>query len=1241
MRCPSCGFENPERMKFCNECAAPLKNCCPNCGFENPPQSKFCGECATPLTGQTPAPKSTQTDRQLDRQDKKGVQVGPLSAGREVSEAERRQLTVMFCDLVGSTALSEQLDPEELREVIRTYQEACAEVIQRFDGHIAQYLGDGLLVYFGYPMAHEDDAQRAVRAGLGIVGAIHELPLLNTRLQQTLQVRVGIHTGLVVVGEMGGGEKRERLALGDTLNIASRLQNIAETNTVVISSATFRLVEGLFKCYDLGLHMLKGILTPIQVYHVLEESGIRSRFEVAVTKGLTPLVGREREVELIKDSLEKVKEGRGQVVCIVGEAGVGKSRLVYEFKSMIGGERVTYLEGHCISYGKSFSFLPIVEILKNNFAVDDRDDDEVIKAKVETAINRIDGKLKDTIPLILDLLSIKTDYDILKDLDAGQKRQGIFEALKAIMLRGSQIRTLVIVIEDLHWIDKTSEDFLNYLTGSIGNQRTMLLFTCRPGFIHSFVDKPYYTQIALTSFSTRECRVLVEFILQAENVPEDLMKLILERTGGNAFFVEEVIKSLLDRGIIVKSESEYTTNKNVSQIEVPSTIQDIIMARIDRLEENRKRTLQVGSVIGSEFSFDLLQKLSTLNDGELRDHLLALRNSELIYERGFSPNVGYVFKHALTHEVAYGSLLFQKRKELHERVGNAIEELYSNRLEEFYEVLAHHFSRTDNREKAFYYLTLAGKKAKEVFATEEAIANFNEALKLLDEMPKTETNEQRKIDILFEMENVYDAIRKREEQKRVLEMIIDLSKSANDERRLSDGYIKEAEFLSVVGEYQKAREIGESALALTWKIGDKVREGKALRGMGFIHWRSGDYENALKYHQNALGVHRELGGGEAEGFELIGLGEIHRKLGQYEDALSCLQEALRIYRELGISSGQHVSAFNIGSVYRDMGDYQTCLEYYQECWRIINVRSTLNFSGLIAAPSGIADIYWRLGNFQESLRYYSEALGITRGLGDRREEGNILSYMAAIYGILADYQQSVNHYEEALNIYRELGDKASEGRVLTLIGNIYRQNLHDYREALSYYKESLEIKKEINDEDEIRGVLNNLGVVCWNLKLYEEAISYYQEALEICKKTGNTVGEGITLSGMGVVYLSLCKYEEALKCNREALNILKATGDQKVEGYILNSIGNVYYEMGDYQRSWKYYQESLRIRKELGDKKGEAWVLHNLGRVYRSLENYEEAKKHNEEALSLAEELGEEELVANSKNALSEIKGMN
>src|SRR3972149_1734381 len=374
MRCSSCGFENPEGMNFCGKCASLLSPRCPQCGFENPPEFAFCGKCAAPLTGQSPVPKSTQRYLQLDKQEDKAA-----------PEAERRQLTVMFCDLVGSTSISENLDPEELRDVVRIYQEVCSEVIDCCEWHIAQYLGDGLLVYFGYPLAHEDDAQRAVRGGLEIVGAISELSL-PTLLQESLQVRIGIHTGPVVVGEIGRGEKREQLALGDTLNIASRLQNLAEPNTVVISSVTYHLTEGLFECRDLGLHTLKGVLTPLGVSRVLQESGVRSRFEVAVSKGLTPLVGREQEVELLLECWEQVRKGRGQVVLLCGEPGIGKSRLVQVMKERLAGESHARTESRCSPYYQNSSLYPVIDHLQRLLQLRREDSSEEKLGKLERGL---------------------------------------------------------------------------------------------------------------------------------------------------------------------------------------------------------------------------------------------------------------------------------------------------------------------------------------------------------------------------------------------------------------------------------------------------------------------------------------------------------------------------------------------------------------------------------------------------------------------------------------------------------------------------------------------------------------------------------------------------------------------------------------------------------------------------------------------------------------------------------------
>jgi len=414
MICKSCGFENPDVMNFCGRCASPLSLRCPHCGSENPPGVAFCGKCAASLSWQTQVSKSTNTNKQLEKQEDK---VAP--------GAERRQLSVMFCDLVGSTSLSEQLDPEDLRDLVRAYQEACAEVIDNYDVYIAQYLGDGLLVYFGYPLAHEDDAQRAVRAGLEIVGAvgamsfadsarlttrtIHESPL-QSRLQQTLQVRIGIHTGLVVLGEMGGGKKRDMAAIvGETPNISARLQALAEPDAVVISPATYRLIEGLFDCRSLGIHTLKGISTPMEVYQVLQASAVRTRFEVAVTKGLTPLVGREQEVAVLLDRWEQAKEGRGQVVLISGEAGIGKSRLLQVLKNNISDDEHLRIESRCSPFYQNSALYPIIDHLQRFlFTREDTVEEKLTKLEktLVAAEFELAPRFQEVVALFASLLSL-------------------------------------------------------------------------------------------------------------------------------------------------------------------------------------------------------------------------------------------------------------------------------------------------------------------------------------------------------------------------------------------------------------------------------------------------------------------------------------------------------------------------------------------------------------------------------------------------------------------------------------------------------------------------------------------------------------------------------------------------------------------------------------------------------------------------------------------------------------------
>src|SRR3989337_1848917 len=486
MRCSSCGFENPEGMNFCGKCASLLSPRCPQCGFENPPEFAFCGKCAAPLTGQSPVPKSTQRYLQLDKQEDKAA-----------PEAERRQLTVMFCDLVGSTSISENLHPEELRDVVRTYQETCSELIDRYDGYIAQYLGDGLLVYFGYPLAHEDDAQRAVRGGLEIVGAmsfddstrpatrtIHELPLQNKQIQQPLQIRIGIHTGLVVVGEMGAGDMREPMAIvGETPNIAARLQGLADPNTVVISSATYRLIQGYFACQALGYHTLKGFSQPMEVYRVLHESGVQSRFEVAVTKGLTPLVGREQEVELLLERWERVKEGEGQVVFLIGEAGIGKSRLVQVLKEHVAGESHTRIESLCSPYYQNSSLYPVIDHLQRLLEFRREDSPQEKLNKLERALVGAQHAvpLQEMVPLFASLLSLPLpeSYPSLT-LTPQRQKQKTLEALLTWLLKEAEKHPMLRIVEDLHWVDPSTLEYLSLLVEQAPKTRIFALFNFRP-----------------------------------------------------------------------------------------------------------------------------------------------------------------------------------------------------------------------------------------------------------------------------------------------------------------------------------------------------------------------------------------------------------------------------------------------------------------------------------------------------------------------------------------------------------------------------------------------------------------------------------------------------------------------------------------------------------------------------------------------------------------------------------------
>ncbi len=762
MICPKCHAENRDQAKFCNECGGKIEISCPACGRPNRPGSRFCDECGQDLRAPSKAvPKDLSFDEKLAKIQRylpKGLTEKIISQ-RDRIEGERKQVTVLFCDMEGFTALSEKLGLEEMYGLMDQVYEILIHKVHEYEGTVNELTGDGVMALFGAPIALEDAPQRAIRSAL----AIHkEMTRFNERMKhqgspsprpspdfpppltgegegggpagwRPIRMRIGIHSGPVVLGTVGNDLRVDFKAVGDTVNLASRLQSLAEPGTVYVTEDTFKLTEGLFRFEALGEKQVKGKEAPVGVYQVIAPSTRRTRFDVSAERGLTPFVGRAREFELLLEAWERAKEGRGQAVSIVADAGLGKSRLLYEFRKSVSNEETTFLEGKCVSYGRSMAYHPIADVLKGNFDIRDEDRDDAIREKVQRALKVLKADEATTLPYLLELLGVKdSGIDKIPMSPEGRKDR-IIEAVKQIILKGAQIRPLLIAIEDLHWADKSTEDALKWLLEAIPGGRILVLFTYRPEFVHTWGGRSYHNQMTLNRLSNRESLLMVSHLLGSEEIDPELQMLILGKTEGVPFFVEEFVKSLEGLQVIGRQDGMASLLGDLQSLAIPSTIQDMIMARVDRLPDQTKAVLQTGSVIEREFPHELIRVVTGFPETELLAHLSALKDAELLYERGIYPQTSYIFRHALTREVVYGSILAKRRKELHGQIGTAIEELHKDDLADHYEVLSEHFSQCEDYPKAAEYCKRAARKAEKSASFPDAIAHARKRVICLEQ----------------------------------------------------------------------------------------------------------------------------------------------------------------------------------------------------------------------------------------------------------------------------------------------------------------------------------------------------------------------------------------------------------------------------------------------------------------------------------------------------------------------------
>ncbi len=857
MRCASCGFDNPEEMKFCGECGVSLQHRCPQCGFASPSGFKFCGACGTSLSGQPRTPQATAPDEQRHSQATQPTPLAPPTAQGPRPAAERRQLTVLFCDLVDSTALATQLDPEELREVVRAYQRVCAEAIQRFEGHIAQYLGDGLLVYFGYPQAHEDDGQRAVRAALGMVQAMAQLnERLGSEWGVRLAVRVGIHTGMVVVGEMGGGGRQEQLALGETPNLSARLQALAAPDTIVISSATQRLLQGMFAYEDLGAHTLKGVATPVRVFRVLREREAKNGVDSAGGGGLTPLLGREQEVGMLLARWAQVKDGHGQVVLLNGEAGIGKSRLVEAVKERVTGELQTCIELRCSPYDQHSAFHPMIEVLHRLLRWRQEDSAPEKLRKLETVLRRYGFSPPDVVPLFAALLALPLPdhYPPLALAPQGQKQKTL-ETLLVWLLRETEQHPVLFIVEDLHWLDPSTLEFLSLVVDRTVTMRLFALFTYRPIFRPSWTPQAHLTHLNLSRLPRHQAALMIEQVAGGKALPAEVHQQLLTKTDGVPLFVEELTKMVLESGLLKEVADRYELIGPLPPLAIPSTLQDSLMGRLDRLATG-KLVAQLGATIGRQFDYALLQAVSPMDEATLQQALGQLVEAELLYQRGLSPGGTYVFRHALIQETAYLSLLRSMRQQYHQQIALALVAGFPETVDTQPELVAHHYTESGLAAQAVPYWQRAGQRAIARSANLEAINHLTRGLAVLKTLPETLQRTQQELTLQLALGTPLVMIKGYEapEVEQAYTRAQELCQQVGDSSQRFSVLVGLRRIYFGRAQLRTAREVAEECLTLAQDLRNPafVQEAHAILGTTLVY--QGELLSACTHLEQGLAV---------------------------------------------------------------------------------------------------------------------------------------------------------------------------------------------------------------------------------------------------------------------------------------------------------------------------------------------------------------------------------------------------
>jgi class 3 adenylate cyclase/tetratricopeptide (TPR) repeat protein len=1102
MQCPRCRHANQAGAKFCEECAAPLARACGRCGRPLSPTAKFCPECAHP-TGALPAapaaaPRFTSPERYTPRHLAERILTSKASL-----EGERKQVTVLFADLKGSMELLADRDPEEARNLLDPVLERMMEAVHRYEGTVNQVMGDGIMALFGAPVAHEDHAVRACYAALRMQESVHRYADELRRREGTLiHIRVGLNSGEVVVRSIGSDLHMDYTAVGQTTHLAARMEQLAMPGSVLMTADTLRLAEGFVEVKPLGPVNVKGLGEPVEVFEVAGGGPVRTRLQAAARRGLTRFVGRDVELEQLRHAQQLAGNGQGQVAAIVGEAGVGKSRLVYEFIHSHRMQGWLVLESASVSYGKATSYLPVIELLKGYFKIHDRDDLRNIREKVTGKLLTLDESLKPMLPALLALLDVPVDDAQWRALDPGQRRQRTLDAVRRLLLREARAQPLLLIFEDLHWIDGETQAVLDGLIESLPAARLLLVVNYRPEYRHAWGGKTYYRQLRIDPLAAESADELLDVLLGTDGALAPLRRLLTERTEANPLFLEESVQALVETGALIGTSGAYRLTRPVEHLTIPATVQAILAARVDRLAPEAKRLLQAAAVIGKDVPMPLLLAIADAPEDDVRAELARLQAAEFLYETRLFPDVEYTFKHALTHEVAYRGLLHDQQRALHARITEAIEQLSAGRVAEHIERLAHHALRGEVWEKAAVYLRQSGLRAMARAAYRESVTHLEQALTALRHLPSTRATIELTIDTRIDLRNALLPLGEWALIGEQIHEAEELARTLGDQHRLARiATLMVIQCLNT-GDYDGAVKSGQTALGIAQTLGDRPIQVIATSFLGITHIARGEFGDAatllgrnaalegdLRYERfGAPAIQSALSAGW--------LAEALSHLGRFEEAIGHAEAALQIAEAADHPFTLFWTLFDLGLVLLRRGELPRATRALARGLDLCRTWQIVAGTPLLAAALGTAHAL--AGRTDEALPLAAEAVAEFRSRGRHNYPGLILLGAGMVCLRAGRIDEAAGYAREALALTRRLTARASEGYALCLVGDVASMAAKD--DAESVYRESAALARGLGMRPLLAHCQLGLGRLCLRTGKRQDAQEHLTTAISMYRE---------------------------------------------------------------------------------------------------------------------------------------------